>query len=226
MKILIVEDEVQLANSIKDYLSDEDYSCEVAHTYADALDKIISFQYDCILIDIMLPGGSGMKLVQELNELQREDGILIISAKNSLDDKVKGLKMGADDYLAKPFHLSELAARVYSIIRRKKFDKSNFIIQNEIQINILSKEVRVHDRPLEGLTRKEYDLLLYLISNRNRIVSKTALIEHLSGEFAEYFSNLDIIYAHIKNLRKKLHEAGSQNYIQTVHGMGYKWQIE
>lgn len=224
MKILIVEDELQLALSIKEYLSDEDYSCEIAHTYTEAIDKIISFQYDCILIDIMLPDGSGMKLVQELNLMQREDGVLIISAKNSLNDKVMGLKLGADDYLAKPFHLSELAARVYSIIRRKKFDKSNSIIQNEIEINVLSKEVRVHNQPL-ALTKKEYDLLLYLVSNRNRIVSKTALIEHLSGEFAEGFVNLDIIYAHIKNLRKKLHEAGSADYINTIHGMGYKWQI-
>src|SRR5690606_25438001 len=120
MTILIVEDELQLELSINEYLSDEDYSCEIAHTYTDAIDKIISFQYDCILIDIMLPDGSGMKLVQELNLMQREDGVLIISAKNSLNDKVMGLKLGADDYLAKPFHLSELAARVYSIIRRKK----------------------------------------------------------------------------------------------------------
>ena len=154
----------------------------------------------------------------------KQDGVIIISAKNALDDKIYGLQLGADDYLTKPFHLSELAARIYSIIRRKQFDNSNTIIQNEIEIDLLSKSVKVNGTPVI-LTKKEYDLLLYFIGNKNRVLSKSTLAEHLSGDFADMLDDHNFVYAHIKNLKKKLSEAGCDSYLKTVYGSGYKWEV-
>lgn len=171
MKILIIEDEQQLAESIADYLSVEDYLCEFASTHNEAINKIGIYQYDCILLDIMLPDGNGLKILEELKKQNKQDGVIIISAKNALDDKIVGLQLGADDYLTKPFHLSELAARIYSIIRRKQFDNSNTIVQNEIEIDLLAKTVKVNSNSVI-LTKKEYDLLLYFIGNKNRVLSK------------------------------------------------------
>lgn len=224
MKILVVEDEPELARSIGDYLADENYLCEFATTYADALNKIEIYDYDCILLDLMLPGGNGLRLLNELKDQQKADGVIIISAKDSLDDKVAGLQAGADDYLAKPFHLPELAARIYSVIRRKQFGNQHIIAQNELRINLPAKEVMVHDKPV-NLTRKEFDLLLYFISNKNKVISKSALAEHISGEMADLFDNFDLVYAHIKNLKKKLQEAGCGNYLKTLYGSGYKWEV-
>lgn len=224
MKILVIEDEKELAQSIGDYLSDENYLCEFAATYKEAIDKIESFEYDCILLDLMLPGGDGIKILQEIKSLNKQEGVIIISARNSLDDKIKGLQIGADDYLAKPFHLSELAARIYSVIRRKNFGNTNTVEQNEIKIDLLSKTVLVNNSELT-LTKKEFDLLLYFISNKNRVISKAALAEHISGDIADMFDNYDFVYAHIKNLKKKLNEAGYGNYLKTLYGTGYKWDI-
>jgi DNA-binding response OmpR family regulator len=214
MKILIIEDEAALAQSMGAYLSDENYLCEFAATYKEAIDKIDVFEYDCILLDLMLPGGDGIKILEEIKAQHKQDGVIIISAKNSLEDKIKGLQIGADDYLTKPFHLSELAARIYSIIRRKQFGNANIVTQNELSINLPGKTVTVNDQPVT-LTRKEFDLLLYFISNKNKVISKSALAEHLSGEIA----------VHIKNLKKKLQEAGCSNYLKTLYGTGYKWVI-
>lgn len=224
MKVLIIEDERELALSIADYLSGENYLCEFAITYQEALEKIEVYEYDCILLDIMLPGGSGMKILERLKNLNKQDGVIIISAKNSLDDKIQGLHIGADDYLAKPFHLSELAARIYSVIRRKSFANTNVIQINELQIDLLGKSVKVHQE-LIPLTKKELDLLLYFIANKNKVVSKNAIAEHLSGELADMLDNHDFIYAHIKNLKKKLTEAGCASYLKTVYGSGYKWEL-
>lgn len=224
MKILIIEDEATLAQSIAAYLSDESYLCETAGTFREAMDKIDVFEYDCILLDLMLPGGDGMKILEELKNQHKQDGVIIISAKNSLEDKIKGLQIGADDYLTKPFHLSELAARIYSLIRRKQFSNVNIIEQNELKVNLQAKTVMVNDQPV-SLTRKEYNLLLYFISNKNKVISKTALAEHLSGDVADMFDNYDFIYVHIKNLKKKLQEAGGGNYLKTLYGTGYKWEI-
>ncbi len=223
MKILIIEDEPELANSIVEYLSTEKYLCEMASTYQKAITKIESFTYDCILLDITLPDGNGLKILERLKEQQKQDGVIIISAKNSLNDKIRGLQIGADDYLTKPFHLSELSARVYSIIRRKQFDNTNIIQQNEVTINLLSKTVSVDDQEI-NLTKKEFDLLLFFIGNKNRVLSKSILAEHLSGDFADMFDNHDFVYAHVKNLKKKLSESGCGNYIKTVYGTGYKWE--
>jgi DNA-binding response OmpR family regulator len=224
MKILIIEDEKELAQSIAEYLSEESYLCEFASTYNQALDKIENYHYDCILLDIMLPDGNGMKILEELKQQDKQDGVIIISAKDALDDKIKGLQIGADDYLTKPFHLAELTARIYSVIRRKQFGNSNTIQQNELQIDLLAKTVSVNNE-LISLTKKEFDLLLYFIGNKNRIISKSTLAEHISGDFADMLDNHDFVYAHIKNLKKKLNEAGCDNYLKTVYGTGYKWEV-
>ena len=224
MKILIVEDEVELAKSIGEYLSDESYLCEFAYNYKDAVQKIEVYEYDCVLLDLMLPGGDGLKILNELKDRNQQEGVIIISAKDSVEDKIKGLQIGADDYLSKPFHLSELSARIYSVIRRKKFGNTNTIEQNELSIDLLGKRVKVNDRDVQ-LTRKEFDLLLYFISNKNKVISKNALAEHISGDIADMFDSFDFVYAHIKNLKKKLNEAGCGNYLKTLYGTGYKWDI-
>ncbi len=224
MKILIVEDEHELAQDIVKYLSGQNYVCEVAENYNQATDKIAVYQYDCILLDLMLPDGNGLALLEQLKRENKQDGVIIISAKNSIEDKVKGLKIGADDYLAKPFHHSELSARIHSLIRRKQFNSSNIVQQNEITIDLLGKTVKVNDIEI-SLTKKEFDLLLFFIGNKNRVISKSALAEHLSGDIADMFDNHDFVYAHVKNLKKKLTEAGYNNYIKTIYGTGYKWEI-
>lgn len=223
MKILIIEDEKELAQSIAEYLSEERYLCEFASTFDQAIDKIETYYYDCILLDVMLPDGNGMNILQALKKQGKQDGVIIISAKDSLDDKIKGLQIGADDYLTKPFHLSELAARIYSVIRRKQFRNSNIVHQNELEIDLLAKSVSVNNQPIV-LTKKEFDLLLYFIGNTNRVISKSTLAEYLSGDFADMLDNHDFVYAHIKNLKKKLNEAGCDNYLKTIYGTGYKWE--
>lgn len=224
MKILIIEDEAELAKSIAEYLSEEKYLCEFASTFSQAMQKIEMFQYDCILLDIMLPDGNGLKILEQLKSQDKQDGVIIISAKNALDDKVKGLQLGADDYLTKPFHLSELMARIYSIIRRKQFNNSNVVKQNELQIDLLAKTVSINGE-LISLTKKEFDLLIYFIGNKNKVISKSTLAEHLSGDFADMLDNHDFVYAHVKNLKKKLYDAGCEHYLKTVYGTGYKWEI-
>jgi DNA-binding response OmpR family regulator len=222
MKILIVEDEAELSKSIAAYLSAALYRCELAATFSEALEKIDLYDYDCIILDIMLPDGNGMKLLEELKRQNKQDGVLIVSAKNALEDKIRGLQIGADDYLTKPFHLAELAARIYSIIRRKQFGSVNIIQQDDLEINLPAKTVTVQGRPVV-LTKKEFDLLIYFIGNKNKVLSKSTLAEHLSGDFADMLDNHDFVYAHVKNLKKKLHDAGCEPYISTVYGTGYKW---
>ena len=221
MKLLIIEDEKELASSIASYLKNENYTCEVASNYKQALDKIETSDYECIALDITLPGGSGMQLLKELKNNKKTDGVIIISAKNSIEDRINGLRLGADDYLVKPFHLSELAARINAIIRRKMYSGNNVIRFNEISIDTLAKEVRVKEDPVE-LTRKEYELLVYFLSNQRKVISKNALISHLWSQEMGTGESADIIYTHIKNLRKKLSEKGCGDYIKSLYGMGYK----
>jgi DNA-binding response OmpR family regulator len=220
VKILIIEDEIELSNSIISYLKGQDYLCEVAADFDSAIEKTESFDYDCILLDITLPGGSGLEILHQLKADNKMDGVLIISAKNSLDDKIRGLTSGADDYLSKPFHLSELSARIGAIIRRKKFSGSSVLKFNEITIDTVAKVASVNDTCLD-LTRKEYELLLYFVSNKKKVISKNAIAVHLWGDAME--NNNDFIYTHIKNLRKKLTDAGHADYIRSVYGMGYKF---
>lgn len=224
MKILIVEDERELAKSIVQYLRQESYICEMAYTAADAEEKIMLHDYDCILLDITLPDGNGLKILEKIKKENKVEGVVIISAKNSLDDRIRGLNLGADDYLSKPFHLAELGARVSAVIRRKRFNGSNILTLHEIVIDLLGKTVSVNGKVVE-LTRKEYDLLLFLAMNKNRVVMKNAIAEHLSGDDAEVFDNFDFIYAHMKNLKKKLNEVACPDYIKTVYGLGYKFEV-
>lgn len=223
MKVLVIEDEPALAKSIVEYLSKESYLCETASTFTEAMNKTDVFNYDCILLDITLPDGNGLKILEELKKENKQDGVIIISAKNALDDKVRGLQIGADDYLTKPFHLPELTARIYSIIRRKQFNNSNIVRQEELEIDLLAKTVSVNSRAVV-LTKKEFDLLIYFIGNKNRVISKSTLAEHLSGDFADMLDNHDFVYAHVKNLKKKLGDAGCRQYLRTVYGTGYKWE--
>ena len=221
MKILIVEDEKELSQSICSYLANEQFICEQAFTYTLALEKIDLYEYACIILDINLPDGSGLDLLKELKEQNKIDGVIIISAKNSIDDKVSGLKSGADDYLTKPFHLSELAARVSAIIRRKSFDGKNILNFDVLEIDQNQKTVTAKGQKVD-LTKKEFELLLYFISNRNKVISKGAIAIHLWGDDMDISDNYDFIYTHIKNLRKKLVQAGASDCIQSIYGMGYK----
>ncbi|WP_300686002.1 response regulator transcription factor [Chryseobacterium sp.] len=223
MKILVVEDEAALSKSIVTYLKQENYLCEVAPNFNTALEKVDSYDYDCILLDISLPDGNGLNVLKTLKEDNKTDGVIIISAKDSIDDKIAGLQLGADDYIPKPFHLSELSARIAAVIRRRRFNGGNVLAFHEITIDTVAKTVTVHQQTVD-LTRKEYDLLLYFAINKNRVLSKTAIAEHLSGENADVYDNYDFIYAHIKNLKKKLGAAGSTDYLKSVYGMGYKFE--
>ncbi len=223
MKILIIEDEKEISNSICEYLLNEQFFCETAFTFETAREKISLYEYACILLDIGLPGGNGLTLLQQLKKENKSDGVLIISAKNSLDDKVTGLRAGADDYLTKPFHLSELGARVAAIIRRKSFDGKNIVTCDNLILDLNNKTASVNEQVID-FTRKEYDLLLYFLSNKNKVISKNAIAEHLWGDNMDLANNYDFIYTHIKNLRRKLLQAGCMDYIKSIYGMGYKFE--
>ncbi|MCJ7936303.1 MAG: response regulator transcription factor [Chryseobacterium sp.] len=224
MKILIIEDEWALSKSMVSYLKSENYLCEVSGSFNDAIEKVDSYDYDCVLLDISLPDGNGLSVLKFLKENNKTEGVIIISAKNSIEDKIEGLKLGADDYLPKPFHLSELSARIAAVIRRRRFNGENILILKEITIDIVAKTVAV-DHQFADLTRTEYDLLLYFAVNKNRVLSKAAIAEHLSGEDAYLHDTYDFIYAHIKNLKKKMSKAGADDYLKSVYGMGYKFEI-
>jgi DNA-binding response OmpR family regulator len=222
MKVLIIEDERHLSESIISYLKQENFICDSAADFAAAIEKIESFDYDCILLDINLPGGSGLDILKQLKQNKKMDGVLIISARNALEDRITGLQLGADDYLQKPFHLSELVARITAIIRRRNSGGNNLMQFNELIIDTLAKTVLVNNKLLE-LTRKEYQLLLYFAYNKGRVISKNAIAQHLWGDEMEGAANFDFIYTHVKNLRKKLIASGCGDYVQSVYGMGYKF---
>jgi len=223
MRILIVEDEQKLAQSIVDFLKkEENMDCEIAGTFHEGLRKISDFKYDCILIDITLPDGNGLKIISYLKENKSDAGILIISARNSIENKIEGLNLGADDYIAKPFHLSELNARIKSILRRRNFNGNIVIEFNEIKIIPDKREVYVNEQIL-NLTPTEYNFLIYFMSNKNRVITKESLIDHFwEGNYEQLATN-DVLYSHIKNLRHKMIEKGGNDYIRTVYGIGYKF---
>jgi DNA-binding response OmpR family regulator len=222
MKLLIVEDENSLANSIADFLKKEELvQCNVANTYHEALKYTESNEYDCILLDLSLPDGTGLNILKKLKMDKSSAGILIISARNTLEQKIEGLNLGADDYITKPFHLSELNARIKSILRRRLLKGETVLNMNEIRVLPDMRQVFVNDSLLE-LTPKEYNILLYFISNKNRVVTKESLMDHLWEDDPELIASHDIIYAHIKNLRHKMMAKGGKDYIKTVYGIGYK----
>ena len=225
MKILIIEDEIEIATSIKNYLSSNDFICESASSIKVAIEKIDLYSYDCILLDLMLTDGDGFKILELLKKKNKAEGVIIISAKDTLETKIEGLTLGADDYLTKPFHLSELLVRIQALVRRKQFNGNNVISFNEIEIDTISKSVKIKGNKIE-FTKKEMDLLLFLIGNKNKVLSKSAIAEHLSGDMADMLDNHDFVYAHIKNMKKKLKEMGATDYLKSVYGTGYKWEDE
>lgn len=225
MKILIVEDEIELQKSMQHYLELENNLVSIASTYSEAEFKIADYDYDCILLDITLPKGSGLDLISVIKNKKSKAGVIIISAKNSFDDKILGLDLGADDYLPKPFYLPELNSRINAVVRRKKFDGNLEINCNEIKIIPSQRAVFVNNILLV-LTTKEYDLLVYFITNKNRVVTKNALVNHLWGDAADGFDNFDFIYNHVKNLRKKLIEKNCFDYLNTIYGIGYNFKTE
>jgi len=225
VKILIVEDEEALRSSLLDFLRHDGYVCETAENYEQAHEKIKLYQYDCVLVDLTLPGGSGLDLVRTLKADKSNAGVLIISARDSLDDKVQGLELGADDYLPKPFHLAELNARLRAIIRRRQFQGQRHLAFRSLTVFPDQASVLVNDQTMM-LTRREYDMLLFFLANPNRVLTKEAIAEHIWGDDADMHDSLDFIYTHLKNLRKKLHELGASNYIRTIYGIGYKLSTE
>ena len=225
MKILIVEDEPALRELIQRSLEKERYVVEVAADFNSALRKIEDYDYDCVLLDIMLPDGSGLDLLEKLTAMHKRENVIIISAKDSLEDKVLGLELGADDYLPKPFHLAELNARIKSVIRRQHHDGEIDICLGNIRILPDKYQVLINDREVE-LNRKEYDILLYFINRPGRLVNKNTLAESVWGDHIDQVDNFDFIYAQIKNLRKKLKDAGATAEIKAVYGFGYKMIVE
>lgn len=222
MKLLIVEDELALLEEIKNFLEKEHYVCETAINYNDADEKLAMYHYDVALIDITLPGGNGLQLIETMKRQNTDTGIIIISARNSLDDKLTGLDLGADDYITKPFHLSELNARVKAVLRRRKFEGNISIIFHEIELHPDHGSVKVNDKNL-FLTKKEFEMLLFFISNKNRLLTRESIAEHLWGDNIDLADNFDFIYTHINNLRKKIVKHGGNDYIKTVYGIGYKF---
>jgi DNA-binding response OmpR family regulator len=223
MKLLLIEDHPDLHKSIKQYLEQEGFLVESATDYRMGIGKSQDYDYDCILIDLTLPKGNGLDIVKNLKQRNSKTGIIIISAKNSTDDKIVGLDIGADDYLAKPFELSELNARIKALIRRRNFDGNKSIVVNEITLFPEQRNIFVNKEEV-NLTTKEFDMLLFLVSNKNKVVSKNSIAEHLCGDSADQMNNHDFIYVHLRNLRKKLAEKGCRDYIQTVYGIGYNFK--
>ena len=224
MKILIIEDEQDLLSVMLRYLKREGYLCETASTFSEGYKKIGNYEYACAIVDLNLPGGDGLKLVKILREENTETGIIIISARNTVDDRISGLDVGADDYLTKPFNLSELNARVKAVLRRKTNQFNKELKFGELSIDLDERRVKAGETILK-LTKKEYAILVYLARNKNRVVTKDALAEHLWGDYMDEAVSFDFIYAHVKNLRKKLTENKCGEFLQTVYGIGYKFQV-
>lgn len=225
MKLLIVEDNNRLLDTIQQTLSAAGFLCEIADSFLSASEKLALYRYDLIVVDINLPDGSGLELIKACKSNAPETGIVVISARNSIDNKVEGLELGADDYLTKPFDIAELIARVKSVIRRRNFKGDQVVCSNGISVETLAREVFVNDTSVD-LTRSEYNILLFLLSNPNRVLTKESIAEHIWGDNMDLVDSFDFIYSHIKNLKKKITDAGGTNPVKTVYGVGYKWADE
>lgn len=221
MKILVIEDERELQNVIVASLQKEKFVVEVASTFAEGEDKVVGFDYDCVLLDIMLPDGSGIDLLRSIKKQGKEDAVIIISAKDSIDDKVLGLELGADDYLTKPFHLSELHARIKSVLRRRNQNGQQSTKWNNVEIFYDDRLVLVDGKSVV-FNNKEFAMLYYFVVNANRLVTKSSLAEHVWGDYVDDVDSLDFVYSQVKNLRKKLKSSKADLNIQSVYGMGYK----
>ncbi len=225
MKVLVVEDNIELQRNITTYLENEGHVCECSSNLRDCRDRLTAFQYDILVLDLMLPDGDGIDIVRFIKDRKLTCGILIASAKDSLEEKVKGLNLGADDYITKPFYMTELIARLNAIYRRKKFDGNRLIQAGNISIDTDTMEVSV-DKTIIELTKKEYDLLVYFCANQNRVITKMAIAEHLWGDYTDALGSFDFVYQHIKNLRKKIIQAGGNDFIKTMYGSGYKFSLQ
>ena len=221
MKILIIEDEPSLREVMQRALEQERYIVETAATYAEADARIAAYSYDCILLDIMLPDGSGLRLLEHIKHLRRRDNVIIISARDSLDDKVEGLELGADDYLPKPFHTAELLARIRSVLRRGRSGGDLTLTVGNVSLDVDKARVTVDGREV-ALLKKEFDILLYLMQRPNHLVDKAVLAEAVWGDHADDADNFQFVYAQMKNLRRKMSEAGATAEIKSVYGFGYK----
>lgn len=221
MKYLIAEDELDLQSSVVTYLERDGHICEVASNFDEALEKTAIYDYDVIILDLNLVTGSGLDIIRAMKKEKKRASIIIISANNSLNDKLEGLDLGADDYITKPFHLAELNARINAVLRRGKYGGDANMEFNEIRIDTNSRTAYINDKAI-ALTRKEYDLLVFFISNQGRVLSKEIIAEHLWGDDSDLLDNFDFIYVHINNLRKKLTAEGAK-YIKTAYGSGYKF---
>ncbi len=221
MKILIVEDEMELSKSLEESLIKEQFIVEVAFDFATASEKIFLYEYDCILLDIGLPDGSGLEILKQLKKAGKAGNIIIISAKDSLDDKLAGLNLGADDYLTKPFHIAELNARIKAVLRRKKLDGKQHLQYGNLRLDLEERKAYVDQKHLP-LNRKEFDILNYFLFNKTRLVTKTALAEHVWGDNIDQADNFDFIYYQMKNIRKKLRKAKADIEIEAVYGVGYR----
>ncbi|MDO4526133.1 MAG: response regulator transcription factor [Bacteroidales bacterium] len=220
MKILIIEDDQGMQEVISQSLIKARYVVETASTLDEARSKLLLYEYDCVLLDIMLPDGNGLSLLKELADKKINRNVIILSARDSVDDKIEGLELGADDYLPKPFHLAELHARIRSLMRRRR-DGEHTICLGNIELNPDQFSVKVGGKTLD-VSRKEFDILHYLISRPDRVVSKEALAEAVWGDYIDQSDNFDFIYAHMKNLRKRLKAASADIELKTVYGFGYK----
>lgn len=220
LKILVIEDEQEMLQNIQQTLEKENYVVETARNLRGAMEKIGVYDYDCILLDLNLPDGNGLELLKYLKEEGISDGIIIVSANSSLEDKLEGLNLGADDYLPKPFHMAELHARVKAVLRRKNFQGNEQIELANLTLNIENRSLHIDGKAV-SLNRKEFDIILYLVSNKDRLISKTALAEHVWGDHIDQADSFDFIYSQIKNLRKKLNQHQAQIEIKAVYGIGY-----
>ncbi len=222
MKILLVEDEKEMLNNMMRFMKREGYVCEFATTFNEGYRKINNYEYDCAVIDLNLPGGDGLKLVNILRQESPQTGIVIVSARDTTDDRIRGLNIGADDYLTKPYDLPELNARIKAILRRKTNQFSNELTFGRLVIDLDKRKVAAEEHPLK-LTKKEFDILVYLARNKNRVVTKDSIAEHLWGDYMDDAVSFDFIYAHVKNLRKKLARNNCEEFLETVYGVGYKF---
>ena len=222
MKLLIIEDDNSLREIMHRALTGEGYVVEVAPTYFDACDKIAGYSYDCILLDIMLPDGNGLRLLEQIKALDKDDRVIIISARDSLDDKIEGLDLGADDYLPKPFYMAELSARIKSVMRRGAGAVNKKMTAGNIALDLQSRLVTIDDKPV-ALLKKEFDILMYFMQRPNHIIDKAVLAESVWGDHIDMADNFQFVYAQIKNLRKKLADAGASQNIKAVYGFGYKF---
>lgn len=221
MKLLIVEDEPDLVSSFLAFARKEKYQADVAATYSEATERLALYDYDCILLDINLPDGNGLQLIDYLKSINKSNGVIIISARNSLDDKISGLNLGADDYLTKPFHLSELNARIQAVIRRKKFDAPHSLSVANVQIDLNLRVVKIKDTIL-NLTKKEFDILQHLVANKNRIITKNSLAEYIWGDYVDSADSFDFLFQHLKNLKKKLKQSNAMIEVKNIYGVGYQ----